>query len=89
MKSATKPFQMFPPHTDVMGSSGSSASTLYMSEFLGNQGKSGLVQSIPVKGGKPKTLVTGFVAPVVGLGVNKRWVYLGELTGQVFRVKAS
>jgi glucose/arabinose dehydrogenase len=86
-KSATKPFQMFPPHTDVMGL-GIIGDTLYMSEFLGNQGKSGLVQSIPVKGGKPKTLLTGFVAPVVGLGVNKGWVYVGELTGQVFRVKA-
>jgi hypothetical protein len=38
-------------------------------------------------GGKPKTLVTGFVAPVVGLGVHAGYVYIGELTGQVFRVK--
>jgi hypothetical protein len=46
-----------------------------------------LVQSIPAHGGKPKTLLTGFVAPIVGLGVHGRWLYVGELTGQVFRVK--
>jgi hypothetical protein len=34
-----------------------------------------------------KPLLTGFVAPVVGLGLNNGYVYVGELTGQVFRVK--
>jgi glucose/arabinose dehydrogenase len=84
----TKPFQFFAPHTDVMGL-GIIGKTLYMSEFLGNKGKSGLVQSMPTKGGKAKTVLTGFVAPVVGLGVHKGWVYVGELTGQIFKVKAS
>jgi hypothetical protein len=42
---------------------------------------------MPVSGGKPTTLLTGFVAPVVGLAVNGGYVYVGELTGQVFRVK--
>ncbi|MBV8990289.1 MAG: hypothetical protein JO372_17195, partial [Solirubrobacterales bacterium] len=55
---------------------------------LGNGGKSGLVVSMPMTGGTPKTLVTGFVAPVVGLGVHDGWVYIGELSGQVFRVRA-
>jgi glucose/arabinose dehydrogenase len=86
-KQFAKPFKLFSPHTDVMGL-GIIGKTLYMSEFLGDHGKAGLVQSMPVKGGKPKTLLQGFVAPVVGLGVNKGWVYVGELTGQVFRVKA-
>lgn len=85
-KGLAKPFQFFPPHTDVMGL-GLAGGRLYMSEFLGNQGKSGLVQSIPAGGGKPKTLLTGFVAPIVGLGVHGGFVYVGELTGQVFRVK--
>jgi hypothetical protein len=87
-KGMSKPFQTFPPHTDVMGL-GVAGKTLYMSEFLGNQGKSGLVQFIPLKGGKPRTLLTGFVAPVVGLGVSGGYVYVGELTGQAFRVKVS
>lgn len=81
-----KPFQMFSPHTDVMGL-GLAGGRLYMSEFLGNQHKSGLVQSIPAGGGKPTTLLTGFVAPIVGLAVHGGYVYVGELTGQVFRVK--
>jgi len=53
-------------------------------------GKSGLVVSMPWHGraAKPKTLPTGFVAPVVGLGTHNGWVYVGELTGEVFRVKA-
>jgi glucose/arabinose dehydrogenase len=83
-----KPFKMFSPHTDVMGL-GIIGNRLYMSEFLGNKGQSGLVVSMPLHGGKPKTLLTGFVAPVVGLGVDRGYVYVGELTGQVFRLKVS
>lgn len=84
-----KPYRMFPPHTDVMGL-GIIGNRLYMSEFLGNQGKSGLVVSIPLHSttAEPKTLLTNFVAPVVGLATHNGWVYVGELTGQVFRVKA-
>jgi glucose/arabinose dehydrogenase len=86
-KHFTKPFKFFSPHTDVMGI-GIIGKTVYLSEFLGDKGQSGLVVSMPVKGGKPKTLLKGFVAPVVGLGVDSGYVYVGELTGQVFRVKA-
>lgn len=85
-KGFAKPFKMFAPHTDVMGV-GIIGQHLYLSEFLGNKGKSGLVVTMPIAGGKPKTLVTGFVAPVVGLAVNTGYVYIGERTGQVFRVK--
>jgi glucose/arabinose dehydrogenase len=84
-----KPFRMFSPHTDVMGLA-IVGGRIYMSEFVGNQGKSGLVVSLPLSGkGKPKTLLTGFAAPVVGLGSHGGYVYVGELTAQVFRVKAS
>jgi glucose/arabinose dehydrogenase len=85
-KGFAKPFKLFSPHTDVMGL-GIIGKTLYMSEFVGNKGASGLVVSMPLSGGTPKTLLTGFVAPVVGLGVHGGWVYVGELTGQVFRVR--
>ena len=34
-----------------------------------------------------KPLVKGFVAPTVGLGLHHGYVYVGELTGQVFRVR--
>ncbi len=87
-KGFSTPLRMFSPHTDVMGL-GIIGGRIYMSEFVGNQGKSGLVVSLPLSGqGAPKTLLTGFVAPVVGLATHKGWVYVGELTGQVFRVKA-
>jgi hypothetical protein len=31
-------------------------------------------------------VVKGFVAPTVGLGVHGQSLYVGELTGQVFKV---
>jgi glucose/arabinose dehydrogenase len=85
-KHFTKPFKFFAPHTDVMGV-GIIGKTVYLSEFLGNHHQSGLVVSMPLKGGKTRTLLKGFVAPVVGLGVDHGYVYVGELTGQIFRVK--
>ncbi len=87
-KGATKPFKMFAPHTDIMGLA-ALGKTLYMTSFTGPGGKGpgGLVYSMPLKGGAYKPLVSGFVAPVVGLGLNGSWLYIGELTGQVFRIK--
>ena len=84
----TKPFQQFGPHTDIMGLT-IIRNRLYMSSFLGAQGKGpgGAVYSMPLTGGKLKPVLTGFVAPVVGLGSNGGWLYAGSLTGQVFRVK--
>ena len=41
---------------------------------------------MPLKGGAYKPVATGFVAPTVGLGVNKGTLYVGELTGQVFSI---
>jgi glucose/arabinose dehydrogenase len=85
-KGYAKPFKMFKPHTDIMGLA-IVGKTLYMSSFLGTTGKAGEVLQMPVKGGAYKVLVSGFVAPVVGLGVSNGWLYIGELTGQVYRVK--
>ncbi len=85
-KGYAKPFKMFKPHTDIMGLA-IVGKTLYMSSFLGTTGKAGEVFQMPVKGGAYKPLVSGFVAPVVGLGVSNGWLYIGELTGQVYRVK--
>ena len=50
-------------------------------------GPGGEVFSLGINGGKLKPLMTGFVAPTVGLGLHNGYVYVGELTGQVFRVK--
>lgn len=81
------PFKFFTPHTDAMGL-GIIGSRLYISSFLGatGAGPGGEVVSMPLIGGPVKPLLTGFVAPTVAMGVHAGWVYVGELTGQVFRV---
>ena len=81
----TKPFKMFTPHTDIMGLA-IIGKTLYMTSFIGDAGKAGEVLSMPLSGGAVSKVVTGFVAPVVGLGVHGGSLYVGELTGQVFKV---
>jgi glucose/arabinose dehydrogenase len=82
------PFRTFGPHTDLMGI-GLNRSRLYLSSFLGPQGNGpgGEVFSLSLGGGSLKPLITGFVAPTVGLGIHGRYLYVGELTGQVFRLK--
>jgi glucose/arabinose dehydrogenase len=83
-----KPFRKFGPHTDLMGI-GLHGRKTYLSSFLGRQGKGpgGEVFWMPRKGGPLKPLLKGFVAPTVGLGIHGNQLYIGELTGQVFRVK--
>ncbi len=85
-----KPYKKFSSHTDIMGMV-IMGKTLYMTSFLGTKhpgkGPGGEVLSMPLKGGPVKTVLTGFVAPTVGLGGNAGTLYVGELTGQVFSVK--
>jgi hypothetical protein len=84
-KGFTKPWKFFPPHTDIMGLA-IIGQRLYMTSFVGPTG-GGTVYSMSLKGGAYKPVVTGFVAPTVGLGAHKGKLYVGELTGQVFSVK--
>jgi glucose/arabinose dehydrogenase len=86
-KGFTKPFQTFSPHTDLMGMA-IIGNRLYMTSFLSTTPKShgGEVVSMSLKGGPLKPVVTGFVAPTVGLGTDGQSLYIGELTGQVFKV---
>jgi glucose/arabinose dehydrogenase len=87
--SAPAPFKAFAPHTDIMGLA-IVGNRLYMTSFAGpggiGPGGQVLVMSLRTKQVEP--FVTGFVAPVVGLGVNNHSLYIGELTGQAFRVTA-
>jgi glucose/arabinose dehydrogenase len=87
-KGFTKPYKQFGPHMDIMGLA-IVGSNLYLSSFQGPGGKGpgGEVYSMPLKGGSLKPFLTGFVAPVVGLGSSAGSLYVGELTGQVFSVK--
>ncbi|HEX5194334.1 MAG TPA: hypothetical protein VFW09_16165 [Solirubrobacteraceae bacterium] len=85
-KGFTKPFRLFKPHTDIMGMA-IIGKRLYMTSFLGTTGKAGEVFSMPVTGGKLKKVVTGFVAPTVGLGTNGHSLYIGEIgLGLVYKV---
>jgi glucose/arabinose dehydrogenase len=82
----TKPFQTFKPHTDIMGMA-IIGKKLYMTSFLGSTGKAGEVFSMPLTGGKLTPVVTGFVAPTVGLGTDGKSLYIGEAgPGLVFKV---
>jgi glucose/arabinose dehydrogenase len=84
------PFKFLAPHTDP-GGLGIIGNRLYLSEF--GFARTAKVQSLPLKGGALKTLLTGFKHEAfIGLGTNAGWVYVGELgasagTGRVFRVK--
>ena len=80
-----RPFRFFSPHTDVMGEA-IAGKRLYMTDF-GAGSVPPQVNSMPLSGGKVQPLLTGFVAPVVGLGIHGGQLYVGELTGQVWRVK--
>ena len=83
----TSPFATFVPHTYVMGMAIISQN-LYMTSFVGVGGKGpgGEVLKMPLSGGKPTPVLTGFVAPTVGLGTDVSNLYVGELTGQVFSI---
>jgi hypothetical protein len=64
--------------------------TLYMTSFIGNKGN-GEVLSMPLKGGPVKTVVKGHAGPknggqFVGLGASGGSLYLGEVTGRIFKV---
>jgi glucose/arabinose dehydrogenase len=84
------PFKFLAPHTDP-GGLGIIGNQLYVSEF--GFVHTAAVQSISLKGGALKTLLTGFKGEqFIGLGTNDGWVYVGELgasagAGRVFRVK--
>jgi glucose/arabinose dehydrogenase len=85
----TKPYRGFGPHTDLMGIAASDG-TLYLTSFLGQGGKGpgGAVFTLGLHGGSAlKPLLKGFAAPTVGLGLIHGYLYVGELTGQVFRLK--
>ena len=87
--SYAKPFKVFPPHSDIMGVA-IIDKTLYMTSFVGlhptAKSHGGEVLSMPLSGGDITPVLTGFVAPTVGLGAHGNTLYVGETTGQVFSV---
>ena len=83
--SFAKPLVFLPQHSSPMGI-GSIGQTLYVALFGGLQKEKPVVVSMPVAGGSPTPLVSGFVAPVVALNTNADYVYFGDLTGSLYRV---
>ena len=80
-----KPFALFPAHSSPVGL-GSVGKRLYVALFNGT-GKGPDVVSMPTSGGSYKPFLTGFVAPVVAVGAHGGQLYVGDLTGAIYRVK--
>ncbi len=80
-----KPFALFPAHASPTGL-GYVGKRLYVGLF-GGTGKGPDVVSMPTAGGPYKPFLTGFVAPVVAVGTHNGQLYVGDLTGAVYRVK--
>jgi glucose/arabinose dehydrogenase len=80
-----EPAIFLPPHSSPMGI-GTIGNTLYVSLF-GGTGKGPEVIEMSTKG-QPQPLLTGFAAPVIALGVNHGNVYVGDLTGSIYKVAA-
>jgi glucose/arabinose dehydrogenase len=80
-----EPAIFLPPHASPMGI-GSIGKTLYVALF-GGTGKGPEVVEMSEKG-QPLPLLTGFAAPVIALGVNEGSIYVGDLTGSIYKVAA-
>ncbi len=84
-KGYAKPFTTFTNHASPMGI-GAIGQRLYVALF-GGLGQGPAVVSLSANGGAPTPVLTGYAAPVVAVGTNGGWVYSGDLTGAVYRVK--
>ncbi len=79
-----KPFAVFPAHASPTGL-GLVGKRLYVGLF-GGTGKGPEVVAMSSKGGAYRPFLTGFVAPVVGVGGHAGRLYVGDLTGSIYRV---
>lgn len=84
-KGFDEPAIFLPPHSSPMGI-GSIGKTLYVALF-GGTGKGPEVVEMSERG-QPQPLLTGFAAPVIALGVNNGSIYVGDLTGSIYKVAA-
>jgi glucose/arabinose dehydrogenase len=80
-----EPAIYLPPHSSPMGI-GSIGNTFYVALF-GGTGKGPEVVTMSKKG-QPQPFLTGFAAPDIALGVNRGSVYVGDLTGTIYKVAA-
>jgi glucose/arabinose dehydrogenase len=82
----TQPVDFLPAHSSPSGI-GIIGHSLYAALFTGIGASGPGVVSVPLSGGTVTPILTGFVAPVVGLSTHGGSVYVGDLTGSVYSVK--
>jgi glucose/arabinose dehydrogenase len=81
-----KPVALLENHASPMGI-GVVGQTLYVALF-GGLGQGPAVVSMNTHGKQITPFLTGYVAPVLAVGARKGYVYTGDLTGTIYRVKA-
>jgi glucose/arabinose dehydrogenase len=90
-KGYTKPFQKFPPHTDI-GGIAIVGKTIYLGEFgfnaQNNPEQQPQVVTVPLKGGKPTVFLKSAV-PIIAVGAHHGFLYVGTVAGFVYRVSLS
>jgi glucose/arabinose dehydrogenase len=81
-----KPIALLDDHASPMGIS-PIGQTLYVALF-GGLGNGPVVVSMNTAGKQIKPFLSGYVAPVLAVGTRRGFVYTGDLTGTIYRVKA-
>jgi len=82
-----KPIALLDDHASPMGIS-PIGQTLYVALF-GGLGQGPVVVSMNTAGKQIKPFLSGYVAPVLAVGTRRGYVYTGDLTGAIYRVKAA
>jgi glucose/arabinose dehydrogenase len=85
-KDFAKPIALLDDHASPMGIS-PIGQTLYVALF-GGLGNGPVVVSMNTAGHQIKPFLSGYVAPVLAVGTRRGYVYTGDLTGSIYRVKA-
>ena len=57
--------------------------------LFGGLGQGPVVVSMNTAGKQIKPFLSGYVAPVLAVGTRSGYVYTGDLTGAIYRVKAA
>ena len=82
-----QPLILLPAHASPMGIS-SIGATLYVALYTGIANSGPEVVTIPVAGGAPTPLLTGFGAHLIALGIHAGIIYVGDVSGTIYRVAA-
>jgi glucose/arabinose dehydrogenase len=81
-----KPIALLADHASPMGIS-PIGRTLYVALF-GGLGSGPVVVSMNTAGKQIRPFLSGYVAPVLAVGTHRGYVYTGDVTGTLYRVKA-